>query len=336
MSCIYTRFSWNLPMELHTSVLLKETLQSLNIKSGDMICDCTAGAGGHTSEFLKLSDPQGLVVALDQDPLAISIIRERFSAQIKNGNLYVTLGNFAKFSEILMNLPIQNRLFDAIFADIGVSSMQIDRAERGFSFQRNGPLDMKMGLPDPDKEYQNAYDFVNFADESLLAHVFQNFGEEPLAKKYARRICEYRNSSPFESTLQLADFIKKCSPYFDSKKHPATKVFQAIRIFINDELGALKSLIGQSLDFLKPGGRLGIITFHSLEDRIVKELYLELSGKQSAQNLPREIPLTHQELQVNSSSKGSILKPFPIKPSEEEIATNPRSRSAKLRVFIKS
>lgn len=325
-------------MEYHKSVMLKEVLTSLSIKQGDCILDCTAGAGGHTSLFLEQTGNKGLVVAIDQDPVALEIVQNKLSSHIVNKNLVVLEGNFSNIKELLnANGTLNNILFDVIFADIGVSSMQLDSPDRGFSFRLDGPLDMRMGINSNSLDYTTAHDLINFAPEDLLSNIFWQFGEEPSARRYARKICEARALKPFASTTQLANFIKDQSPYQGpSKKHPATKIFQAIRIFVNNELDALKGLIRNGVDLLKSGGRLGIITFHSLEDRIVKELYLELSGKNLLMQYPRELPLTHSEHQSKIASKGHVLKPFPIKPTDTEITSNPRARSAKLRVFIKS
>jgi 16S rRNA (cytosine1402-N4)-methyltransferase len=325
-------------MDLHKSVLMQEVLTSLSIKPGDEILDCTAGAGGHTTSFLELTGSNGRVVSMDQDPVALNIINEKLLSFIQTKNLVVIHGNFSRLKYYLdSNQETHNSHFDAIFADIGVSSMQLDTPGRGFSFQQDGPLDMRMGTISSGLEYETAYDLINFAPEELLSKIFWNYGEEQSARRYAKKICEARTLKPFNSTTEFANFIKDSGAYKGhSKKHPATKVFQAIRIYINGELTALESLIKEAVDLLKPGGRLGIITFHSLEDRIVKELYLELSGKNALKSYPREIPVTHLEQQAKIASKGHILKPFPMTPTQLEITSNPRSRSAKLRVFIKS
>jgi len=322
----------------HTSVLVSETLESLKIHPGDWICDCTVGAGGHSLEFLKATGPKGLVVGIDQDPDALKIANQTLSANFFFNNYYLMHGNFSDLKNLLNRHQItENRLFDVIFADIGVSSMQLDTPERGFSFRKDGPLDMRMGNISPHPEYPTAYDFINGAPLELLVKVFRHYGEEQFSKNYAIKICEAREREPFSSTLQLAEFIKSLNRYkASSKKHPATKIFQAVRIFINRELEALEALINQSLELLKPGGKLAIITFHSLEDRIVKELYLKLSDKNPDLKYPREVPLTHQEITSKVKTKGHIIKPFPMKPTMHEVASNPRARSAKLRVFAKS
>jgi 16S rRNA (cytosine1402-N4)-methyltransferase len=322
----------------HTSVLVRETLDSLNLVPGATVCDCTLGAGGHTAHFLERVGPDGLVVGLDQDRSALDIVETRLESSITSGNLLVFRSKFSNIKSLVSSHHrLQNRSFDAIFADIGVSSMQIDTASRGFSFMADGPLDMRMDQSPSDSEFADAFALINFAPPQLLEKIFKDYGEEPLARKYAAKIAEVRSSVPFTSTKQFADFIKSISNFkFHSKKHPATRVFQALRIHINQELDELKSLISQSLDLLMPGGRLGIITFHSLEDRIVKESYIELSGRTAQQHLPREIPLRNLELIHMTQPRGSILKPFPLVPTAEEIQLNPRSRSAKLRVFIKS
>jgi 16S rRNA (cytosine1402-N4)-methyltransferase len=326
-------------MIYHKSVLLKETIEALSLSPDSLVCDCTLGAGGHTREILNYIGVQGLVLGFDQDPSALDLVRRQLAEPINSGKLRLFNAPFSNIKNVIASQSdLKSRKVDAILADIGVSSMQLDTPERGFSFMKEGPLNMRMDQKShPDLDFPTAYSVINFAPPELLEDIFRNYGEEPLSRKYAARIAEKRVESPFTTTLDLANFIKAISSYKKpSKKHPATRVFQALRIFVNRELDELKELITNSIDLLKPHGRLAIITFHSLEDRIVKESYRELSGKNTLQNLPRDLPFNSDEITAITKSKGVIHRPFPIIPHSSEIATNPRSRSAKLRVFIKS
>ncbi len=326
-------------MIYHKSVLLEETIEALNLSSGSLVCDCTLGGGGHTREILTHIGDQGLVLGFDQDPSALNLVKKHLANSVNSGQLRLFNAPFSNIKSLVASQPdLKDRKVDAILADIGVSSMQLDTPDRGFSFMTEGPLNMRMDQKShPDFDFPTAYSVINFAPVELLEDIFRNYGEEPLSRKYASRIVEKRVETPFMTTLELANFIKAISSYKKpSKKHPATRVFQALRIYVNRELDELKELIANSIDLLKPNGRLAIITFHSLEDRIVKESYRELSGKNTLQNLPRDLPFNSDEINALTKSKGVILRPFPIIPNTKEIASNPRSRSAKLRVFIKS
>ncbi|MCX7813414.1 MAG: 16S rRNA (cytosine(1402)-N(4))-methyltransferase RsmH [Pseudothermotoga sp.] len=283
---------------IHVPVLVEEVLEYLGNTEG-VFLDCTVGLGGHAEAILNNCD-QSFVVGLDVDEDALSIARERLARFINEGRLKLFKSSYVEARKVLNQLGI-NRV-DAILMDLGVSSMQLEKAERGFSFNRDGPLDMRM-----DKEQTlTAYEVVNSWDEEALSRIIFEYGEE---KRYSRRIAKYIvQSRPIETTKQLVEVLAKAIPNkHGRKRHFATKVFQAIRIAVNNELDNLKRFLSDVPDLLNTGGRIGVISFHSLEDRIVKEFF-------------------------KKESRLKQLTKKPITPKESEIELNPRSRSAKLRV----
>lgn len=283
---------------IHVPVLVEEVLEYLGNTEG-VFLDCTVGLGGHAEAILNNCD-RSFVVGLDVDEDALSIARERLARFINEGRLKLFKSSYVEVRKILNQLGI-NRV-DAILMDLGVSSMQLEKAERGFSFNRDGPLDMRM-----DKEQTlTAYEVVNSWDEEALSRIIFEYGEE---KRYSRRIAKYIvQSRPIETTKQLVEVLAKAIPNkYGRKRHFATKVFQAIRIAVNNELDNLKRFLSDVPDLLNTGGRIGVISFHSLEDRIVKEFF-------------------------KKESRLKQLTKKPITPKESEIELNPRSRSAKLRV----
>lgn len=283
---------------IHVPVLVEEVLEYLGNTEG-VFLDCTVGLGGHAEAILNNCD-RSFVVGLDVDEDALSIARERLARFINEGRLKLFKSSYIEVRKILNQLGI-NRV-DAILMDLGVSSMQLEKAERGFSFNRDGPLDMRM-----DKEQTlTAYEVVNSWDEEALSRIIFEYGEE---KRYSRRIAKYIvQSRPIETTKQLVEVLAKAIPNkYGRKRHFATKVFQAIRIAVNNELDNLKRFLSDVPDLLNTGGRIGVISFHSLEDRIVKEFF-------------------------KKESRLKQLTKKPITPKESEIELNPRSRSAKLRV----
>lgn len=298
----------------------------LNIKEGDQVIDCTFGRGGHTTRILGLTGKTGKVLGVDRDIDAIKWGEDNFKDELESGQLELGHMNFSQIKAYTKDRSMIG-MIQGICADIGVSSPQLDNADRGFSFQNEGPLDMRMDQT----QILDAKEVINNYNEEELADLFYYHGDEPKSRYYARKICERRYEKPFTTTLDLADFIKAISPYkTKSQKHPATKIFQAIRVEVNQELKELEVLIQDSFDILKTGGRLGIITFHSLEDRIVKKEFKSLAGKTNPDPALRHLPITS-----NTQFRGKICKPFPITPSKEELDTNPRSRSAKLRIIEK-
>lgn len=319
------------PTFKHTSVLLEELINSVNLNDGDFIIDCTTGGGGHAEELLKKTLPNGKLLAIDQDSDAIFHLQNKFSTFIKNNNVILEQTPFSELTQFAKKHGFFQKT-SAIIADLGVSSHQIDTGERGFSFQLDGPLDMRMNTQ---KDDLTAKEIVNSFSEDKLLEILYNYGEEPQAYKIVKAIIHSRKKQEITTTQELAEIIKSALSYKYSKKNPATKTFQAIRIYLNQELEELKKLLDASYEILKPSGSLAIITFHSLEDKIVKNHFLTLAGKKFQTNLPREIPLTQEQINSYNQVKGKIIKPFPMTASKEEIALNPRSRSAKLRVIEK-
>lgn len=314
----------------HLTVLKNELISDLNIPVGGIAIDCTAGGGGHTGLMLDQVGYNGTVIAIDRDPVAREHLSKKFSSELKSERLIIAPHEFSHIGHLVNELDIFGKV-DSIGADLGVSSPQIDTAERGFSFQKNGPLDMRMN-PENDKD---ASFVVNNYTEQELANIFWRFGEEPKSRFIAKAIIKRREKQPIQTTLELADLIKENIRYkTKSKKHPATKSFQALRIYVNNELGELESLCEDGFKALKPHGRMSIITFHSLEDRFVKRYFKDLANPAADQDL-KKIPLSEEELSKLSTAQGKIVKPFPGLPSKEEAEENPRARSAKLRSIMK-
>jgi len=308
---------------VHLPVLLRETVEWLSPPPDGIVLDCTVGMGGHSAELLK-HIPRGRLVGLDQDVEAL-----QHAGLALQGDPRVTLvkANFADLLKVLKDNSLSE--VDSVLMDIGVSSLQLDSPLRGFSFQQNGPLDMRMDA----SASLTAADVVNTYPEEKLANVIYEYGEERKSRQIANAIVRHREQKPFETTEELALLAKKVlgSPKpkkGESFKHPATRLFQALRIEVNQELEVLKSALKDALSVLKPGGRLAVITFHSLEDRIVKQYFKSESVDCIC---PPRIP------QCVCGHKASIelLTRKPVEASEEEIAQNPRSRSAKLRVVQK-
>lgn len=301
---------------MHTSVLLNETIENLNVKGDGKYVDCTLGYGGHSSKILEKLETEGFLFAFDQDENAIKYSRERLNNCNSNGGFEIFYSNFKNIKDYIKE-PVNGIIFD-----LGVSSPQLDDETRGFSYHKNARLDMRM---DQNQEL-SAYEVVNEYPYEKLVDIFYFYGEEQYAKPIAKKIVASR---PIETTLGLVDVI--CDSVPDSYKracHPAKKVFQAIRIEVNKELEILESALNDAFDLLKPGGRMCVITFHSLEDRIVKRLFARLS---SEDEVAKGLPYISDEFKP----KAKIITKKPILPSKEEIDNNRRSRSAKLRVIEK-
>lgn len=300
----------------HTPVLLSEVMHYICPGEGKVLVDGTLGGGGHTESMLRRG---ATVLGCDQDEQAHAFAENRLA---EYGDRFIPLwGNFAQLPELLGETNFQK--VDGILADIGVSSWQLDEAARGFSFGKDGPLDMRMNPA----QGQTAADVVNGYAEVELLQIFREYGEEKAARKIARRIVERRESKEFETTLDLANFISSFIPR-GGKSHPATRVFQALRIEVNDELGVLKELLSNAASLLKPGGRLAIITFHSLEDRIVKQFFKHASQSEIDR---KEWPAPRP----NPDYQYKLLTRRPVVAASEELSQNPRARSAKLRVVEK-
>ena len=305
-------------MEKHKSVLLQEAISSLNLKDNDIIVDATLGYGGHSSYILDRIK-KGHLFAFDQDSEAIRHSTSRLS---KIGtNFTIIKSNFSNMKEKLLELGVEK--VDGILFDLGVSSPQLDDKERGFSYHQDAKLDMRMDQ----SQSLSAYDVVNSYSKDELSKIFKKYGEDRFANNIAKKIVEYRENKPIETTLELVDIVKCAVPMkFRLDKHPARQIFQAIRIEVNHELDVIEPALEQALSLLKVGGRVAVITFHSLEDRLVKNYFKErclLDAKlRGMPNIPDEY-LPDFELVTHK----------PILPSNLEIEENPRARSAKLRVI---
>lgn len=303
----------------HIPVLLKPFLELFSEKKLFSFVDGTLGAGGH-AEALLLAHPElQHFIGIDQDKEALKMAKQRLAHAVSLQKLSFVLGNFSDLSRHL-----QGNLVDGILVDIGVSSMQLDQPERGFSFMRDGPLDMRMDL----EGHVTAADIVNTWEERDLMMLFFRYGEEKQSRKAAKAICQERKSVLFESTLQLANCIEKHLKRERWDIHPATKIFQALRIAVNRELERLELFIPQAIQALRSGGRLAIITFHSLEDRIVKQAFAYYaSDKESTSGIGGMF--------LEKKPEVRLITRKPLEGSEEEVQENPRSRSAKMRVIEK-
>lgn len=298
----------------HVPVLLAEALDALALKAGGRYLDGTFGAGGYARALLE-REPKATLLALDRDPTAVAGGADLVAAM--NGRLTISqarFGELAEEAERFRMVPL-----DGVVLDIGVSSMQLDEAERGFSFRFDGPLDMRMG-----RHGQSAADLVNEADESLLADIFYHYGEERRSRAVARAVVEARRKASLTTTKQLADLVAGIVRAEPGGAHPATRVFQALRIAVNDELGELVQALHASEAVLKPGGRLAVVTFHSLEDRIVKQFFAARSGRVPAGS-------RHAPAAAVPVATFRLVTKGPVAPSEAEMRSNPRARSAKLR-----
>lgn len=306
--------------DFHKPVLLNEMLEAIAPKDGEVYVDCTFGAGGYTSEILKKANCK--VYAIDRDELAKTFAKE-VKGKFKDRFEFLP-GQFSKLKELLEEKGIKE--VDGIVLDIGVSSMQLDDHDRGFSFDSDARLDMRM-----DKTQKlSAYEVINELDEGKLEMIIREYGEEKKAKRIASKIVKTRKMAPITSCLDLARIVR--SLYFGYfKTDPATRTFQAIRIFVNQELEELKQALNSSISMLKKGGRLVVVTFHSLEDKIVKDFFKKQTGTDKSYS--RYEPAVKDE---NQEITLYLKKNSAISPSQEEVSTNPRSRSAKLRFAIRT
>ncbi len=304
----------------HTSVLLQETVDGLNIRPDGIYVDGTLGGGGHSYEICRRLGEKGSIVGIDQDAAAI----EAASNRLKDFGEKVTIvrSNYCDMKSRLQELGICK--VDGIVLDLGVSSYQLDTAERGFSYREDAPLDMRMDT----RQTMTARDIVNDYSQKELCRVIRDYGEDKFAANIAKHIVMARSKAPIETTGQLTEVIRAAIPMKYQKKsgHPAKRTFQAIRIELNRELEVLRDSLDDMIDLLNPGGRLCIITFHSLEDRIVKSAFRK---NENPCTCPPDFPVCV----CGKVSKGSIVTRKPILPSEEELEYNSRSKSAKLRVF---
>lgn len=303
----------------HVPVLLLEAIEGLNVKESGVYIDGTAGGGGHSEAILKKLK-SGKLISIDQDPDAIAFLREKL---VKYKNSTVVQENFLNMDKVVRGLSIKE--IDGVLLDLGVSSHQFDTKERGFSYRYNAPLDMRMS-----QKGVSAYDLVNELSWQELAGIIKNYGEEKFAKGIALAIERQRQSAPIETTEQLVEVIKSAIParFKREKGHPAKRTFQALRIAVNREIDVLQQGLDSAFSILKPGGRLAVITFHSLEDRIVKKKMV--SWCQGC-TCPPEFPICV----CNKKPRAKLVNKKVIEPLPQEVKENPRSKSAKLRVCEK-
>lgn len=300
----------------HIPVLLNETINGLNINPDGIYIDGTIGGAGHSKKIIEKLSQKGFLIGIDRDEEALNAARQN----LKEYNNYKLIHeNHDNIYEILEELAIEK--VDGILLDLGVSSYQLDNKERGFSYISNNKLDMRMD----ENQKLSAYEVVNQYREEELSKIIYEYGEERFAKRIAENICIERKKSPIQTTKQLADIIEKSVP-ISKDGHPAKRTFQAIRIEVNNELRPLYNTVINSIKCLKENGRLCIITFHSLEDRVVKNAYIDAQGKCTC---PKDLPYCI----CNAKSYGQIINKKPIEASEEELENNSRSKSAKLRIF---
>ena len=305
-------------MAPHVPVLVDEVVAALAVQDGDIVVDGTFGAGGYTRALLEAG--AGAVIGFDRDPDAIAAARSFVPDDISNGRLTLIEDRFSQMDRVLSERGIG--LVDSITLDIGISSMQIDQPERGFSFQADGPLDMRM-----EKSGLTAAEYLNAAEEAEIARVLRDYGEEPRARAIARAIVAAR---PVERTSELAAIVRRAAGFRPGQKaDPATRTFQAIRIHLNAELDELEQGLEAAERALKPGGRLAVVTFHSLEDRIVKRFLRDRSGANPGGS-------RHRPAITEPDAPTFALVAKPVSPSDSEVARNPRARSAKLRSAIRT
>ena len=305
---------------IHKSVMAAEVLAALKPQANGRYADGTLGGAGHAAHILAASSPTGWLSGCDRDGVAVEVARTRLVEKYA-GRFEIRRGNFSELAEWVPAASC-----DGVLLDLGVSSPQLDSAERGFSFQNDGPLDMRMD----DQQKLTAADLVNDLGDEELAKIFWEFGDERDSRRFAKAIVHDRRQLKFTTTKQLADLIERLAPRHGKKSHPATKVFQALRIAVNDEIGSLKRGLEAAVKILKPGGRLAVITFHSLEDRVVKEF-----GRERTRDYTFSGEVDVPELRSPCVPELKWVSRKAILPGEMELDENPRSRSAQLRVLEK-
>ena len=307
----------------HVTVMLHETIDILDVKPDGIYVDATLGGAGHSEYLLSKLSEKGHLYAFDQDQNAIDNAQKRLAPYIEKGMVTFIKDNFRHLKDRLHDLGVTE--IDGICYDLGVSSPQLDQRERGFSYKKDAPLDMRMNQ----EASLTAYEVVNQYDYHDLVRIFFKYGEDKFSKQIARKIEQARQVKPIETTTELAEIIKSAKPAKELKKkgHPAKQIFQAIRIEVNDELGAADESIQQAMDMLALDGRISVITFHSLEDRLTKQLFKEASTVE----VPKGLPFIPDDLKP----KMKLVSRKPILPSKEELEANNRSHSAKLRVARK-
>jgi len=303
----------------HETVLLEAAVAALLVSDTGFYVDGTFGRGGHSRLILQRLQPQGRLLAIDKDPEAIRVARAELGTDER---FEVVQGSFSRLAELVAAAGVMGTV-SGVLLDLGVSSPQLDEAQRGFSFSQDGPLDMRMNP----EEGQSAAQWLASASEEEIADVIYRYGEERFSRRMARAVVEQRKLQPITTTLQLAEIIKQANPAWEKHKHPATRAFQGIRIHINRELEDLQSVLKQALDVLCIGGRLVVISFHSLEDRIVKQF---ISEQAKGDDYPVGVPVQYADLNPRMKKIGK-----PVKADDQEVNLNPRSRSAIMRVAEK-
>lgn len=303
----------------HIPVLMEEVVEALNLPQGKIIVDATYGRGGHSSEILKCLDSDGRLIAIDRDNEAVELGKLQLQGE---NRVEIVHAKFSELTEILEQRDLSGKI-DAILFDFGVSSPQLDNAHRGFSFSKDGPLDMRMDQ----SSGITAAAWIQQADEKELVRVLKSYGEERFARKVAKKIKQHLVENEIDRTAILTKLVSEAVPIKEKGKHPATRTFQAIRIAVNTELVEIESVLPQALEALAPGGRMVVISFHSLEDRLVKRFFRKES---KGDPFPHDLPVTSDMLKPKLRLVGK-----PEKPGQSEIKTNPRSRSAVLRVAEK-
>ena len=309
----------------HETVLLEEAVEGLDIKPNGIYVDCTLGGAGHSLRILESLDKEGHLYTFDQDDFAIEQAKITLKQGIEKGQVTLIKDNFRNLKENLAKLGIKK--VDGVLYDLGVSSPQLDQGERGFSYNYDASLDMRMNQ----NQQLTAYEIVNHWEYNDLVRIFFQYGEEKFSKQIARRIEQYRETKPIETTFELVDLIKEAipAPARRTGGHPAKRTFQAIRIAVNDELNAVSESIEQAIQLINVDGRISVITFHSLEDRIVKQLFKKYS---TVEEPPKNLPILPSEIQ---KAPLKLVNRKVILPSKEEVEQNKRSRSAKLRIVKK-
>ena len=306
--------------------MLEEVLETLSPSDGDTVCDCTLGGAGHSLELGRLCSPSGLLIGVDQDDLALGVAAARIRANIPEVQSIQLKGNFSELDRLLQEAEVPG--VDCFLFDLGVSSPQLDIPSRGFSYHEDAPLDMRM---DPRNNTLTAAEVINHYTEADLARILRVYGEEKWASRIAKLVVQHRAKAPIETTLELVDVIKAAIPAADRRQgghHPARRSFQALRIEVNHEMDALKQGLDAAVRWLNPGGRICVISYHSLEDRIVKDLFRELSQTCTC---PPNIPVCV----CGCVPVLKLQERKPRVPSAEEVERNPRSRSAKIRSAVK-
>jgi 16S rRNA (cytosine1402-N4)-methyltransferase len=309
----------------HIPVMLGEVLKSLDPKPGEVVCDCTLGGAGHTVQMARLVQPDGLSIGIDQDDMALAAATERFEREVPGAEHLFLKGNFGDMDELLVQAEVPG--IDCFLFDLGVSSPQLDTPQRGFSYHEDAPLDLRM---DPGNHTQTAAEVINHYNEADLARILRMYGDEKHAARIARAIVRRREKAPILTTLQLVEAVKEGIPASERRHggHPARKTFQALRIEVNHELEVLERGLEAAVRWANPGGRICVISYHSLEDRIVKHIFGEHSrGCTCPPDLPVCVCGNVPILDVKTRK--------PLRASEGEVGSNPRARSALMRVAVK-